>query len=304
MACSSRPRIAARQGAWCLSFAIVALCLLAASPAGAQEVERLTQDGQLKFSPVFRDQGRQVVFVELVDPTLYRLQTLNLADGTVTALHQDAPTSEFEPSCLTEGGCYAFLKTRGALSVSMVIRDERGNDLGEVLPGEGFAGLRSPAIRADQLRVAYSLAEEGRQQIYSVRQDASDKQQLTNSRGINNWPAWSPDGERIVFGSSRADDFEIYVMREDGTGQERLTHSPGQDIRPRFSPDGSRIAFTSHRDGNAEIYVMQADGSNPRRVTNHPDRDDYADWHPDGKRLVLVSERDGLHDLYLITVDP
>jgi Tol biopolymer transport system component len=284
------------------SLALWCVGLAGALTAPAAEPEPLTRDGRLKFSPVFRDGGREVVFVELVNPSLYQIRRLVLADGSDRPLHTVSPTSEFEPASSADGECYAFLKTRGALSVSIVVRNTQEGELGEILPAEGFCGYRAPALAPDHSRLAFAYAEQGKQQIYSARLNGDDRKQLTDARGISNWPAYSPDGRSIVFGSSRDGDFEIYRMNADGTEVRRLTESPFQDIRPRFSPDGKRIAFTSHRDGNAEIYVMQADGSAARRVTQSFDRDDYPDWHPDGQRLVIVSERGGKHDLYLVNV--
>lgn len=274
----------------------------AAATAAAGEPQQLTYDGRQKFTPVFRNSGKEIVFVELVNPTLFQIRHLRLADGTNEPLHANAPTSEFEPACSADGEYYAFLKTRSALNVSVVVRDKRGGEIGEILPGEGFCGFRSPALAPDHSRLAYSYAERGTQQIYSARPSGEDRRRLTDSPGVCNWPCYSPDGRSIAFGSSRDGNFEVYRMNADGSDARRLTDSPFQDIRPRYSPDGTRIAFTSHRDGNAEIYVMNADGSEPRRVTDNAERDDYPDWHPDGERLVVVSERQGRFDLYMVGV--
>jgi TolB protein len=285
---------------------LLAACLFSIiysqSTLPAAEPVRLTQDGRLKFSPVFCAGGREIVYVDLVNPTLYQLRRLRLDDKTNVPLHPDALTSEFEPAFSRDGQIYAYLKTRGPLSIGLVIRSADGTLMGEVPPAPGFAGLRSPAISPDHSRVLYSFADKRNQQIFSVKPDGTDRRALTDSAGINNWPAFSPDGGTIVFGSSRDNDFELYTMDADVNSQRRLTHSPGQDIRPKFSPDGRSIAFTSHRDGNAEIYVMNSDGSAPRNVTRNPERDDYVDWQPDGKRLVFVGERAGRHDLYLVDV--
>jgi Tol biopolymer transport system component len=237
--------------------------------------------------------------VELTDPTLYRLQRLNLAGGMVQPLHPDAATSEFEPAWAADGQCYAYLKTRGALSIGITVRDSQGAILGEIQPEPGFFGFRAPAVAPNKSRIAFSYGEGGAQQIFASRLNGEDRRALTNSKGLNHWPAFSPDGRSMAFGSSRDGNFEIYIMQADGSDPRRLTDHPLQDIRPRFSPDGKRLAFTSHRDGNAEIYLIDVDGSNLRRVTDHAERDDYPDWHPDGKHLVTVSERQGRHDVYL-----
>ena len=279
-------------------------CVVVASVSAlhAADPVQLTRDGRLKLATAVCSAGREVVYCELANPTLYRLMKLNMQHRTSQPLHPKAGTSEFDPMFAADGKSYAFLKTVGVLRAAILIHDDMGNKLGEVAPGGGFSGLRSPAIAPDRSRVVYSFGEGGRQQLFSVKPDGSERQTLADTPGINNWPAFSPDGRTIVFGSSRDADFEVYRMNADGSVPQRLTNSPGQDIRPKFSPDGKRIAFTSHRDGNAEIYVMQADGSHPQRVTHSLERDDYADWLPDSEQLVIVREHDGWHDLFLVNV--
>lgn len=285
----------------CLVAACHAFCLAAA--AFSAEPRRLTDTGRLKFSPVFRQEGREIIFVELTDPTSYRLQRLDVASGAVQPLHADATTSEFEPGWAADGQCYAYLKTRGGLSIGLTVRDKDGAVLGEIAPEPGFFGFRSPALAPGRTRIAFTYGEGGAQQIFASRLNGEDRRALTDSKGLNHWPAFSPDGKSIAFGSSRDGNFEIYVMQSDGTNPRRLTDHPRQDIRPRFSPDGRRLAFVSHRDGNAEIYVMDIDGTNVRRISDHAERDDYPDWHPDGRSLVTISERKGRHEVCLWHID-
>lgn len=284
-----------------LALGAVLLFLFARSSCAGEPV-RLTDDGRLKASPSFTNEGAQLVFAVLENPKRYRLMRMDMADRTVEPLRADASSAEFEPACSGDGRYCAFVRQRGVLSLSLAILDTRSGALAEVMPPAGFAGMRSPAIAPDNSRVLYSFAEGGRQQIYSTTIQAEEPRKLTDSLGINNWPSYSPDGKRIAFGSSRDGNFEIYVMNRDGKDVRRLTHSPSQDIRPSFAPDGKRIAFVSHRDGNAEIYLIASDGAALSRLTHHPERDDYPAWRPDGKRLVIVSERNGQHDLYLAPI--
>ena len=276
--------------------------MLTVTAATAAEPQQLTHDGRQKSSPVFRNGGRELVYSDFADSTLFQLRRLVLADGTNELLHAKPLAAEFEPAWSSDGERYAFCKLRGVLSISLVVCDKQGTVLNEIQPAGGFFGYRSPALSPDHSRLVFSYGERGTQQIYSSHLNGEDRKPLAASTGISNWPAYSPDGRSLVFGSSRDGNFEIYRMQPDGSDVRRLTDHPLQDIRPRFSPDGLRIAFTSHRDGNAEIYVMNGDGSGLQRVTQNDDRDDYAEWHPDGKRLVIVSERTGKHDLYLVTL--
>ena len=286
-----------KAAARCIAVALLACRLCASAQAG--EPTRLTFDGRIKFTPVFCNDGESLVYVDFERPNLFRLKRLTLDDGSISDLHPDANTFQFEPAWARRAPVYAYAHTRGTLSISIIVQRET-EPLAEILPGEGFDGLRSPAVSSNGSRVLYAHAERARQQIFAARADGSGAAALTDSEGNNNWPDFSPDDRQIVFASSRTGNYEIHVMDADGANIRQLTHSPLQDIRPRFSPDGGRIAFTSHRDLNAELYVMNADGRSLVRVTNSEERDDYPAWHPSGTQLVAVCERNGEHDLYLI----
>ena len=129
---------------------------------------------------------------------------------------------------------------------------------------------------------------------------------LTNHPGIDQHPAWSPDGGRIVFASNRnggQDDHDIFVMNADGSGVKPLLTLPGSSERyPSWSPDGARIAFTSNRDGDDDIFIMNADGTGVRRLTD----DTATDWQPDFAtgNIVFSSDRGGDgYVLYLAWLD-
>src|SRR5436190_18908449 len=96
---------------------VVLPCLLGI-PVGAlpaAEPVRLTSDGKLKFSPVFFNGCREIVYADLEKPEQYRLQRLNLATRVVEPLHAKAASSEFEPAVSADGRFYAFLRLRGVL---------------------------------------------------------------------------------------------------------------------------------------------------------------------------------------------
>lgn len=289
---------------WHFIALLICELILSVTACAIEEPQQLTHDGRQKSSPVFRDSGREIVYVDFTDAKLFQLRHLVLANGTDKPLHPEISHAEFEPAWSRDGERYACLKLRGVLSVSILIRDQEGTLLHEILPGGGFNGYRSPTLAPDHSRIAFSYAERGAQQIYTADLKGGDRKALTATSGINNWPAYSPDGRSIVFGSSRDGDFEIYGMNADGSSVRRLTNNSLQDVRPRVSPDGRRIAFTSHRHGNAEIYVMDNDGANQLRLTENPESDDYPDWHPDGQHLVFVREHDGQQNLCLLRLAP
>ncbi len=67
--------------------------------------------------------------------------------------------------------------------------------------------------------------------------------QLTFHESVEEWPAWSPDGQRLVYVSEVGGYKKLFVKRL-GTGDERqLTSGSKDEIQPSWSPDGERIAF-------------------------------------------------------------
>ncbi|MFP6648750.1 MAG: hypothetical protein VB817_04780, partial [Pirellulaceae bacterium] len=80
--------------------ASVALLVAAAitNQLAAVEPVRLTHDGRMKFTPVFINGGEDLVFVEIEDPRMFRLQRLQLADGAVEPVHKTVSAQEFDPA--------------------------------------------------------------------------------------------------------------------------------------------------------------------------------------------------------------
>jgi Tol biopolymer transport system component len=68
--------------------------------------------------------------------------------------------------------------------------------------------------------------------------DGTSVAQVTDDRGTDSLPSWSPDGTALAFGSDREGNLEIYLIAADGTGERRLTDDPAEDGDPAWSPTG------------------------------------------------------------------
>ena len=298
---SQRPATA-RRTAFSL---VVALFACVALPLGAAEPTRVTYDGRLKRDLRIVENGRAVVYAVVESQTMTSLMRIELPAGTPTRLHPMAATSQIEPAFSPDGRFRAWVEFRGVTNVKLLLRDMLENREALFDPGSDRAHVGSPTIAPDGRRLVFSLPQPSGQQLVSIDMQAGGRHNLTDTAGINDWPAFSPDGRQLAFGSSREGEFEIYLMAADGTGEaRRLIHSPGIDLRPAWSPDGRRIAFTSLRDGNYELYAVGVDGERFTRLTEHAERDDYAQWHPDGRQLAWIAEREGEFDVYLQRVAP
>jgi Tol biopolymer transport system component len=143
-------------------------------------------------------------------------------------------------------------------------------------------------------------------EIFVMNTDGTGITAISNSRGDDMEPSWSPDGKRIAFTTMRDGNWEIYVMNADGSNQTRLTNSPEWELNPRWSPDGKKIIFSRViKPGLLDIFVMNADGSGVTNLTNTPDiSEDYPDFSPDGKQIVFSGGGGGRkYGIYVMNAD-
>ena len=137
--------------------------------------------------------------------------------------------------------------------------------------------------------------------LFTIKADGSERQQLTDTREPEQHPSWSPDGKKILF--TRGDvmtNIDLYVMDVDSANVVRLTEHPERDQRGVFSPDGETIAFVSQRDGDVAVWLMAADGANPRKLV----QGGQPSFSPDGRRIAFTSSAfDDNDEIYLIDLD-
>ena len=145
--------------------------------------------------------------------------------------------------------------------------------------------------------------------IFRVRPDGTDLEQLTFETGYDAEATVSPKGDKIVFTSMRDGDLDIYTMNTDGSDVRRLTDGIGYDGGPFFSPDGEKIVYrTRHpsdpeeiadyqallaegmiRPSKLEIWVMDADGSNKQQITDLGVAAFAPFFHPSGEKIIFSS---------------
>ena len=122
---------------------------------------------------------------------------------------------------------------------------------------------------------------------------------LTDGRGDDRLPRFSPDGRQLVFQTFRSGDFDIWQMPAAGGPAKALTGGPDDDREPVWFPDGRHIAFTSDRNGNLDIWQQDLATGTRTPLTTDPADDYWPAVSPDGARLAFVSDRGGMTGLYI-----
>ena len=156
--------------------------------------------------------------------------------------------------------------------------------------------------------IAFQSNVGGTFQIYVIHPDGTGLSQVTTT-GVNQFPAWSPDGTRLAVRR----DVDIYVVDVAGAADSvRLTTVGPLNQMASWSPDGTQIAFMSTREpGNyPSVFLMNADGSGQVDLTPKPDAvtvwgSRAPAWSPNGHYIYFTGMRPDMasEQIYVMRAD-
>ncbi len=148
-----------------------------------------------------------------------------------------------------------------------------------------------PSFSPDGKRIVYRTMGAGEQGLRIMNLDDRSTLQITTE--WDNFPIWSPKGDRIAFVRKTGEDFQVFTIRPDGKDLTQLTDTHGIDAHLAWSPDGERLLFTSSRKGfkdealytggpqpYGEIFVMNADGTHVEQLTDDQWEEGGPAWQP------------------------
>ena len=171
-----------------------------------------------------------------------------------------------------------------------------------------FAGINITAegtiVVPSNNKIVFESTRDLDEEIYSMNADGTNQVNLSQSKGPDGYPGWSPDGQKIVFSSKRnGQSREIYIMNADGSNQINISNHTADDGYPAWSPDNKKIAFSSDRGlegtNNRKIYLMDIDGLNVEAITPALPYALNPSWSPDAKKLLFSSQQNGRYKYLL-----
>lgn len=172
---------------------------------------------------------------------------------------------------------------------------------GSALPARSLATWVTVAVAVLVLFAAGWLA---RGRIQGNKSQPVKFLRLTDFAGLEESPAFSPDGRSVAFVSDSSGSRQIYVRLLAGGPPLQITHDAGAHLEPRWAQDSASIIYyTPPPEGDAQgtLWEMSALGGSPRRLESSLSG---ADVSHDGKRLtffrlgekqmqLVASDRDG-----------
>lgn len=130
--------------------------------------------------------------------------------------------------------------------------------------------------------------------IWSLDFDTRTLSQLTSGEQLNDFPKWSPSGEKVAFVSTGEDSIpSLWIMNADGSDQHRLTDNIVVQA-PSWSPDGREIVFAGNGVDKTQIDVCIFSFSDSylssgtvSTLLSHTGVEETPSFSPDGKRVIF-----------------
>jgi len=166
--------------------------------------------------------------------------------------------------------------------------------------------IATPSWSNDGKYIVYSSYSGGSMAVYRLDISTAKVTRISNYKGINSAPAYSPNDDKIALALSKgySDQTNIYVMTLANKSLKQLTIN-GINTAPKFSPNGKSIIFTSDRGGRPNIYIAPVDSKYPQssRLSSKIYQGYEPNYTPDGSTVVFMYQQPGVKGTKIASFD-
>jgi Tol biopolymer transport system component len=141
-------------------------------------------------------------------------------------------------------------------------------------------------------KIVFQSDMDGKNKIYVLTQDSLKK--LTDTAWSNEFPKWSPDGNRIAFKANPGGTYQIFVMNEDGSGVTQVSHSAFEASEEAWFPDGKKIAYAKQGGPgkSAALYSLDLEtGIEARLLPDFKNSHGLPDFSPTAPLMAFTGKR-------------
>jgi Tol biopolymer transport system component/DNA-binding winged helix-turn-helix (wHTH) protein len=165
----------------------------------------------------------------------------------------------------------------------------------------------TPRLSPDGTRVALSVVQDGKQNLWVYDLSRETFTRLTSDTGPDMLPTWTPDGEFIAFRSGNA----LAWIRSDGSGKVERLSGVSRNAGPwSFSADGKWLAFWPLQPGSDlwTVPVERAPGvlrlGKPQQLLQQAGSKGAPAISPDGRWVAYSSDETGRFETYVMPFQP
>lgn len=159
----------------------------------------------------------------------------------------------------------------------------------------------------DDQWITFSAYVEGNREIFRIRPNGNDLQNLSRSPFNELDPMWSPDGDWIYFvrRPNQGGSLNLFRMRPDGREPHALTANSGNIISVEWSPDGDWILFVVEPQLQPEwhLYRARLDGSDVKEIADGVGSLPTVAWSPNGEWLAYSATGNVRPDIFVVKSD-
>ena len=184
--------------------------------------------------------------------------------------------------------------SEGGDFLTLVWVDRDGN--GERVPAPP-RGYDHPRVSPDGTRVAVDITDGDNTDVWIWDLERETLTQFTFDEGVDNYPLWTLDSERVVF-QSRRDGGGLFWKAADGTGQvEQLKDGAA---RPGGWTADGRLVFDQAGEGNRDIGMLTMEGERTVEMLLDIEANEVnPTLSPDGRWLAYASTETGQTLIYV-----
>jgi hypothetical protein len=140
--------------------------------------------------------------------------------------------------------------------------------------------------------------------LYLYTLSPSRMLRLARGPGLNESPAWTPDGARITYASRRGNHYDLYQTNVNGDGrQTALLESADSKFPNSWSRDHYLLYGSTGASTGPDLWLLPPNGK-PLPFLASPAREFAARFSPDGRWIAYLSDESGTVELYARSFAP
>jgi len=190
----------------------------------------------------------------------------------------------------------------GSVANRLVWFDRQGRELESVGTPMEYIGAR---LAPDGSSVAASVRDPqlGSTDIWIHDLKRGITRHLTTDKGLENLPAWTPDGRTLIYPADRRGAPHLHARDITGSDEREITPPipAGPQSLVTVTPDGRQVLFVAPvLNTSQDIFIAPIDGSSaPVPLVQSKARDTGPKVSPNGRWLAYLSDESGRTEVYV-----